>query len=430
MATSHAVSPLEEEDLDVPILDTHIHLFPASELHTLAWNSPGHPLWAQHSVDEYLSAVNSLYSTISPQPSRPNLLGFIFLETDRKTNQTSPAAWQSGPLAELAFLTRIALGKPRSGEGHSPSQSSLLKAIIPWAPIPAGPTVLGQYLSLARETAGPAWHLVKGFRYLVQDKPAGTMLRAEFIESLRFLGRQGFAFDLGVDFRSGGAWQLDEAATMLERVCAGVDEPHRPTVVVNHLCKPPMRSATRPTSDGDEDVCPSGRADACSGADAGADTVRTWRAGLARIAAFPNTFLKLSGCFSEIAPLPAFRLNSDSDPSNGPSPTQDLPPSEIASAAVQRRRVHLLETSAAHIASFLDTATDLFGTHRVVFGSDWPVCKLGGGGGEVAWRDWLWVARRWARHRGLTREEVRMVFAGNAVAAYNLEVDANALRGG
>jgi L-rhamnono-1,4-lactonase len=36
---------------------------------------------------------------------------------------------------------------------------------------------------------------------LVQDKVAGTMLGDGFVEGLRWLGRKGFVFDLGVDAR-------------------------------------------------------------------------------------------------------------------------------------------------------------------------------------------------------------------------------------
>jgi hypothetical protein len=64
-------------------------------------------------------------------------------------------------------------------------------------------------------TGEVVWGRIRGVRYLVQDKVAGTMLGDGFVEGLRWLGREGFVFDLGVDARSGGLGQLREAVEML-----------------------------------------------------------------------------------------------------------------------------------------------------------------------------------------------------------------------
>lgn len=63
-----------------------------------------------------------------------------------------------------------------------------------------------------------AWRKVRGVRYLVQDKLAGTMLGEEFINGLRWLGEEGLTFDLGVDARQGGLGQLREAVEMMKKV--------------------------------------------------------------------------------------------------------------------------------------------------------------------------------------------------------------------
>lgn len=209
-----------------PIIDSHIHLFPESELDTLAWNTPTNPLYKQHSLDEYTAATSSA----------PSLEGFIFLETDRKNDlkggELDGSGWEM-PLKEVSWLKRIALGQPLEGEGHAAEHAKLCKAIIPWAPIPSGEKVLERYVKEVEREAEGSWGLVKGFRYLVQDKEKGTMLSAEFIEGLKWLGRKGFVFDLGVDLHSGGKWQLEEAMEMLERAHQGVEEGEKVTVIIS-----------------------------------------------------------------------------------------------------------------------------------------------------------------------------------------------------
>lgn len=201
----------------IPIIDSHIHLYPASEAHSLAWLSPAAPaeLQGQHSLDEYAA------DTGAP----PELEGFIFLETDRKSDlevgEKDGSGWE-GPLMEVEWLTRIALGTPREGEGHTSFHSKLCLGIVPWAPIPSGPEVMEKYVNLVQDKSEGAFHKVRGFRYLVQDQPDGTMLQEKFVESLKWMGKEGFAFDLGVDSHRRGEKQLMEAVEMIGRVHEGV----------------------------------------------------------------------------------------------------------------------------------------------------------------------------------------------------------------
>jgi L-rhamnono-1,4-lactonase len=219
-----------------PIVDSHIHLFPETHLKTLSWHSENNPLGAQHSIDEYRQATKASEST---------LRGFIFLETDRLSSITespTPEAtsiqshgWTHA-LDEVSFLTRIALGEPIAGEGHSPVDKDLCFAIIPWAPVPGGEDVLRDYLLRARERSrtNDVWAKVRGVRYLVQDKPSGTMLQDGFVGGLRFLGRLGLTFDLGVDARSGGLGQLREAVEMIGRVYECVsDNTEAVTIIIS-----------------------------------------------------------------------------------------------------------------------------------------------------------------------------------------------------
>src|SRR5450432_3662218 len=150
-----------ENKTTVPVIDSHIHLYPESELSTLAWCNPGNPIGHQHSVDDYVLATSSC----------PSLRGFIFLETDRKHELDSGlrdgSGWQY-PLMEVSWLRRIATGTPKPGEGHQASQKSLCLAIIPWAPLPSGVEPLKRYTEMVKETAGEeTWAKIRGFRYLV-----------------------------------------------------------------------------------------------------------------------------------------------------------------------------------------------------------------------------------------------------------------------
>jgi len=220
-----------EQPVEYPIIDSHIHLYPAAEVEQLAWCKPSNPLYAQKSLEEYEA------STGSP----PSLEGFIFLETDRKHDLKlgieDGRGWEM-PLAEVDWLKRIALGTPRDGEGHSEEHKKLCLAIIPWAPVPSGADVMERYVKEVEKHAGGSFGKIKGFRYLVQDSPKGTMLQRGFIESLKWLGKKGYVFDLGVDQHKGGTWQLVEAVEMIERAHEGVEEEEKVTFIISELTVP------------------------------------------------------------------------------------------------------------------------------------------------------------------------------------------------
>lgn len=227
---SQTASPSE-----IPIIDSHIHLYPEAELDTLAWNTPDSPLYKQHSLDEYEIATGS----------PPALKGFVFLEVDRKhdieTGAKDGSGWEM-PLMEVEWLRRIATGAPRDGEGHSKEQAKLCLGIVPWAPLPSGSEVLAKYVKEVEKRAGESFGKIKGFRYLVQDKPRGVMLQDGFIDGLKWLGRNGYSFDLGVDQSKRGKWQLEEALEMVQRAHEGVDEQHKVTFILSRLFALPASS--------------------------------------------------------------------------------------------------------------------------------------------------------------------------------------------
>ncbi|WZH43716.1 Amidohydro-rel domain-containing protein [Fusarium acuminatum] len=346
---------MSDEQLILPIIDSHIHLYPASETDSLSWYTSDNPLAGQHSLEEYREATSSA----------PSLLGFVFVETDRKNDLETGAADGSGweqPLAEVSWLKRIALGQPREGEGHTPEDAKLCLGIVPWAPLPSGPEVLERYLDLVKEEAGDAWPKVKGFRYLLQDKPHGTMLDEKFIEGVKLLGRRGFSFDVGIDQHRRGKKQLDEVIEFVDRVHDGVPEEERVTLVLNHLCKPDF-SIYNLTSDA---------------------AFHAWRTAVYTLSKDSHVYMKLSGGFSE---MPESLRNQDPN--------------------------HIFEATLGWLGVVLAT----FGPSRIMFGSDWPVCTVNN---DNAWPRWRSVVDRMCWMATLDDEERAMIFGGTAKKAYKL----------
>lgn len=102
------------------IIDSHIHLYPQSEVGTLAWCKDEHPLNGQYSLEQYLSA----------RKDSPKIGGFIFIETDRKNHLDSDEGWEY-PLGEVDWISLVAAGNPKAGEGHTVEHAQLCLAIIP-----------------------------------------------------------------------------------------------------------------------------------------------------------------------------------------------------------------------------------------------------------------------------------------------------------
>lgn len=103
----------------------------------------------------------------------------------------------------------------------------------------------------------------------------------------------------------------------------------------------------------------------------------------------PKTYMKLSGGFSELSPL-SFNIEPDID------------------SLVKR------------ISPWTDAVFEAFGPERVMFGSDWPVCNIGGGGNEVSWQRWKNVVEAVLERRGLDEEQKRGVWGDVAVKAYGI----------
>ena len=352
-----------EHDQQIPIIDSHIHLYAASHISSLNWTADlpeNHPLNRQNSVFEYIAA--------SRDQSHPNLRGFVFLETDRKSGLRD-SEWDDA-LAEVDFLVRIARGLPRDDEGHSAEESKLVLGIVPWAPVPAGKDRLAQFVQQVQKRCAEAPNILKGFRYLVQDKPAGIMLQPDFVEGLQWLGREGLAFDLGVDARSGGLHQLQEACEMMNRV---YDDSSELNIVINHFCKPNLRLSAPEAVAGHPDFT-------------------KWREYVEKMASFDRAYMKLSGMFSEL-------------------PEQDgCQPTDIS-------------TLVDHTKPWVDVVFKAFGPARIMFGSDWPVCNVGGPGIKSSWRHWYNLVGAILDSQDLTSEQKAQVWSATAMKAYNIHLN-------
>jgi L-rhamnono-1,4-lactonase len=341
-----------------PIIDTHIHLYSSRDIADLAWTADlpqGHCLNTENNVQEYRAAATS-----------SSLLGFIFVETDRKSG-LQEQQWHH-PLEEVGFLARVANGAPLQGEHFLQSDKGLVFGIIPWAPVPAGPSALSTYMSLVKERCAikETWDKVKGVRYLVQRSPAGTMLLPGFIDGLKWLGENRLTFDLGIDARSGGLYQLREACEMMRRVYEhGVEL----KIVINHLCKPNLHLSAPEASKHPDFV--------------------EWKNTIQKMASFRGTYMKLSGAFSELPPQ------------------EDGNPADVDDLVV-------------HMKPWIEVVFSAFGPQRIMFGSDWPVCNVGGPGADLSWKHWHNLVAAMLENEKLTDEEKGYIWSGTAAEAYNV----------
>lgn len=223
--------------MPIPIVDGHIHLFPETHAATLAWQTTDGPLFSQYSVDEYRVATesNAVSSVAQPKDTPYLLRGFVFLETDRISSLDEDTGGWDFALDEVSLIKRVALGTPVPGEGHKPEDSRLCLGIVPWAPVPLGPARLEYYMNVVQKLvqSEEVFKKIRGVRYLAQDKPSGVMLKNEFVEGLKWLGKRGLTFDVGVDARQGGLWQLKEAVEMMRRAHEGVDEEEKVVFIIS-----------------------------------------------------------------------------------------------------------------------------------------------------------------------------------------------------
>ncbi|KAI9719231.1 MAG: hypothetical protein M1812_003561 [Candelaria pacifica] len=310
------------------IIDSHIHLWPASEIKSLGWKLPkrlkeiDEEVAGQCSVDAWTHAAAHEFDCHTPIDEAYEVQGYIVIEADRESHLDAESGWDM-PLLEVDFFRRVALGLPREGEGHEARDAPLCLGIISWAPVLLGADGLEKFVRKVRVVVGEDVfkNKIKGFRYLLQNKPRGTMLEKKFIEGLKWLGQQGFTFDLAIDVRGKGIWQMEEAVEMVRRSREGVEEDKVLKIIIDRMGKPNRRvDSTRPS-------------------------FKRWQDQINKLASFDNTYMKLCGAFSEL-------------------PNQNLEKLGSASDVMEKMK------------DWLDVIFKAFKPERIMFGSDWPLCDI------------------------------------------------------
>ena len=344
------------------LIDSHIHLWPQETANEAghSWMTPGMPLAKPHLLSDYRRASRQDVDYTSDV----EVDGVVYIETDVRYDPPTGevSAWAKGPLDEITFLRNLVEG--RYNERHG----KLLQGLIPWAPMGQPLSTLDDYLRLAEEKAGEmTWRRIKGFRFLLQfivdrERFKSIVLGYDFINNLTTLGRRGFSFDIGVDQRSGGVWQLEIVAKAMQEAQRDVPESEKVTFIVNHLCKPDF-------------------------VDQGSNFGR-WCDAISSMSKLSRTFMKLSGAFSELSP-------------------------ELTEPAIMATRI---KPWVAHVVK-------CFGPKRIMFGSDWPVCNMNGPLKEdswIAWKDVVELVLDDPTYE-LSGDDKDCIWRRNAEEAYNLK---------
>ncbi|KAJ4404505.1 L-rhamnono-gamma-lactonase [Didymella pomorum] len=370
------------------ILDSHIHLWPSTAITSTdhGWmTDPSHLLVKRHGISDYKAVAAS-------SPAGSALTGFIYVETDRylpsKTPDIRPIAgeeevkkklreWAKAPLQELEFLRRIVEESPLEGDGFDKGEGERMKGAVVWAPFNSSTPAFKTYLKIAEEVAGPRlWEKIVGFRYLLQGKAEGEVKSlvssADWVENIIHLGKgrggRGWAFDVGVDIHRDGTDPLDAVGEMILNVRekeAQIGSGAQPVrFVLNHLCKHALTtdSPTQPT--------------------------QAWLNAVSKLGQDPDIFMKLSGALNEFE-------------KGTPSSTAEI----VKSLNPLTSRV-----------------LDAFGD-RVMFGSDWPVCNVGGSAGEKSnWGLWVESVESLLEEAHVTEEKRGQIWWKAASKAYNVQL--------
>ena len=110
-----------------------------------------------------------------------------------------------------------------------------------------------------------------------------------------------------------------------------------------------------------------------------------WRTAVFTLSKCNNTFIKLSGCLSQL-------------------------PESVKNAAIDDIVMALQPYLVIILASF--------GSSRIIFGSDWPMCTAGVNDG---WSKWKQVVERFCDLASLSQEDQIMLWSGSAIRAYRIK---------
>ena len=394
------------------LVDSHVHLYELDHIHSLSWMTPTSPLQGQHSVAEYVrSTERRLSSSDASHESPRQLSGFIFVEVDRINNPPSKLEGWKWPLQEYSFVASISLGLiPRYLK-----YSSLLLGIIPWVPLPYGCLAMQQYeRELCALHSEPVMngikrpYKVKGFRYLLQDEPRRTMLGARFLESLRWMGRRGYVFECTIGCREGQMWQLEEVIEMMGRVNRQVARDEELVQVVisetalffsdirgtKRTNEAPAGHLTKPDFSLDPTSC--------------AETHtyhKRYISFIDELSRFPNVAIKFSGAFSQ---LPEYFQRLPAYPAYVPQTSDE-------------DNERWIDEVAHRLSPWTSRIYKCFGSKRVIWGSDWPVCNMVGG--KDAFGLWERVTERLLSEAGISECDQEGFWCENARRIYKIRTD-------
>ncbi|KAF3036371.1 hypothetical protein E8E11_005018 [Didymella keratinophila] len=370
------------------ILDSHIHLWPSTATTSTdhGWmTDPSHFLVKRHGISDYKAVTAS-------SAAGSALAGFIYVETDRYLPSKAPnissnasgeeverklREWAKAPLQELEFLRRIVEDRPQEGDGFEKGDGERMKGAVVWAPFNVSTLAFNVYLRVAEEVAGPRlWEKIVGFRYLLQGKAEGEVKSLvsndNWVENIVTLakgrGGKGWAFDVGVDIHRDGTDPLGAVGEMIlnvrEREAQNGNGTQPVRFVLNHLCKHALTTdlSTQPT--------------------------QAWLDAISKLGPDQNVFMKLSGAFNEFE--------------------KDTPSS---SAGIVKS-----------LTPITSKVLDAFG-ERVMFGSDWPVCNVGGPAGEKSnWGLWVESVESLLEEAYIAEEKRELIWWKAGSKAYDVQL--------
>ncbi|KAL8798883.1 MAG: hypothetical protein Q9182_006313 [Xanthomendoza sp. 2 TL-2023] len=123
-----------------------------------------------------------------------------------------------------------------------------------------------------------------------------------------------------------------------------------------------------------------------------------WKELMVKLASLSNVYMKISGGFSEMNALPPQTEQGD-----------------WGSAA----RDELMQKTQAWAGRWLRETVAAFAPQRILYGSDWPICNVGGGGNQVSWLNWWSVVGSFVQEN-LSKEDQAGFWSGNALRAYGV----------
>jgi L-rhamnono-1,4-lactonase len=115
-----------------------------------------------------------------------------------------------------------------------------------------------------------------------------------------------------------------------------------------------------------------------------------WKAAMEQFSRFENVYMKLSGAFSEMGKQQV----------ENPMPVVEI---------VRR------------VKPWVDVLIKYFTPQRIMFGSDWPVCNVGGPGNALSWKLWKDAVAVMIEEYGLCSDEADRIWFGTAIEAYRLD---------